>query len=139
MLALSGGGGDSPSTSDNTRVTLTWDSPNDLDLIVEDPCGNCIWFQAPQATCNGSSGELTRSANAQSAQSNPTEIVDFALGGAEGAYNVFVTDTLNRNGEATAFTVDVLNQGATAKATGSVEPNAMTPVSTFTHSTGVAP
>lgn len=141
-LSASGGGDDDgdtgepiacDATTDDPQVTLRWNSTNDLDLIVEDPCGNRIHFDSPSASCQGFTGSLTQSANAQFAQSSPSEVVNYPDGGPTGEFKVYVADTLNRDGEATAFDLFVTNQCATAQASGSVEPDALTSVSRFTH------
>jgi len=43
---------------------LSWNTLDDLDLWVVDPCGNRIWYEQNEATCDGKIGTLDIDANA---------------------------------------------------------------------------
>lgn len=45
-------------------VTLRWQTPDDLDLLVTDPADNVIWYQNPTVTHDGCTGTLDVDANA---------------------------------------------------------------------------
>lgn len=45
------------------RINLQWNCKADLDLMVYDPCGQCISFSQRKMTCNGNVGELDVDAN----------------------------------------------------------------------------
>lgn len=45
-------------------INLAWESTDDLDLYLKDPCGNQIYFDARSNDCNGGSGYLDLDANA---------------------------------------------------------------------------
>ena len=128
-----GGGAETVAVATDTTVELTWSGTNDLDLIVEDPCGQRIASYNTSATCKEATGTLTQQANTEQIDSSPTEIVTFAGGGADGAYYVYVSDSYNRDGSATDFEVKVVNNEAEGSAIGSVEAGKIQPVTSFTH------
>lgn len=139
-LALAGGGGDEDedddgcdATANDPKITLRWSSNNDLDLIVEDPCGGTIHVQNPQSSCQGYTGLLQQSAGEASAATAPAEIVTYPNGAPSGEFKVYVSDSLNRDGQSTIFTVEVYNQCAVGSAEGRVDPDTMTSVIRFTH------
>ena len=134
-----GGGGDDGGSTGTVEqpseisVTLTWEGSNNLDLVVEDPCGNHITAANPSASCGGYQGSLTEEANAQTVASTPKEVVTFANGGADGVYYIYVSDTYNRNGSATDFSITALQNGTTGAAQGTVAQSSLQPVMQFTH------
>ena len=140
-----GGGGDdggdagTPTVASDPVITLTWNGENDLDLIVEDPCGKRIAAYNTSAECTAESvtgkGELTQTSNETSIDGTPTEVVTFASqGGAPGTYYVYVSHTLNRDGsDRTDFTLTVTNNGATGVVEGDVGSGNLLPAMQFTH------
>lgn len=73
----------------DVQVTLTWDTPTDLDLHVIDPAGEEISFTHTQST---SGGTLDVDANSScNGLTNPVENVYWPYGGApSGSYSVYV-------------------------------------------------
>jgi uncharacterized protein YfaP (DUF2135 family) len=55
------------------RINLKWDSLDDLDLYVVDPCGNEIYYGNKNAGCKGSNGTLDKDANFRKLVKNPQE------------------------------------------------------------------
>ena len=132
-----GGGDDDAGTTvaavSDTLVTLTWEGTNNLDLIVEDPCGNHITAASPTATCDTYQGTLTQESNADTIAASPRETVRFTGGGQSGVYYVYVNDTYNRDGGSTDFSISTSNNDTVNTASGTVEQNALLPVVYFTH------
>lgn len=74
------------------RINLKWNSTDDLDLSVTDPCNNEINFKNRRANCNGSTGLLDADANADwGGESSPQENIFWGTNPPSGLYNVFVT------------------------------------------------
>ena len=73
------------------RFTLTWNTNDDLDLHVEDPCGNEIYFGHKTATCQGFQGTLDVDDGAGAPASGGPENIFWEEGAAPtGEYRVWV-------------------------------------------------
>lgn len=136
-VAVAAGGGDSGGGGSSSKadpiVRLTWQSDNDLDLIVEDPCGNRIWHDAPSATCQGYTGALTKDSNSISAENNPEEIVQYQDGAPSGTYGVYVMDSLNRDGQETQANINVTNNAEASSTSLTVGIHTLAPAISFEH------
>ncbi|MDA0268163.1 MAG: pre-peptidase C-terminal domain-containing protein, partial [Cyanobacteria bacterium] len=72
------------------QITLSWNSIDDLDLVVMDPEGNLVSFETPRIA---SGGQLDVDANSlcQGVTSRPVENVFWPNGAPGGEYQVFVS------------------------------------------------
>jgi hypothetical protein len=72
---------------------LSWNTLDDLDLWVIDPCGNKIWFADMEGTCNGLIGTLDIDANAGMGSNVTNEPVERIAWESppRGSYQVYVS------------------------------------------------
>jgi len=119
--------------SGELRINLQWNSSDDLDLYVTDPCGNKIYFEAVRASCNGSVGTLDVDANADGNHltSHPQENVFWDLA-KSGSYIVKV-DHYQKNTPLTTvgFNVTIIHLGVRKDFSGNVNVGGETVVTTF--------
>ncbi|MSR60323.1 MAG: hypothetical protein EXS05_22225 [Planctomycetaceae bacterium] len=97
----------------DVQISLLWNNLNDLDLHVQTPAGEQIYFGARRSRCGG---ELDVDMNAGGVRSTkPIENIYWPAGAApHGSYRVFVHHFANRGGrDPTAFRVRVLVDGKT--------------------------
>ncbi len=101
---LRGGRGD-------ITINLKWNSTDDLDLHLIDPCGERIYFDARTRTCSDGSGELDIDANAEDHDliDNPQENI-FWNDPAPGNYIVMVHFYRRRQLRKVPFTVTILQK-----------------------------
>jgi hypothetical protein len=72
------------------EIALIWENTNDLDLHVEDPEGNRVWFQ-DKVSATGGELDVDRNAMCQRLTNRPVEhVVWTASSPPRGTYNVFV-------------------------------------------------
>jgi hypothetical protein len=115
-------------------ATLLWNSPGDLDLVVRCPSGQQLDYRSP-AACGGA---LDVDANATRASLNdrPVENAFWPAGRAgPGTYEVAVRYAPRKdeqNPRETPFQVRLIRGGQESVFKGTVRPNAVTPVTTFT-------
>jgi len=115
-------------------VTLLWNSPGDLDLVVRCPSGQQLDYRNP-AACGGA---LDVDANAvrASLSQRPVENAFWPAGKATpGGYEITVRYAPRKdelNPQETPFQVRLIRGGQESVFKGTVRPSALTPVTTFT-------
>jgi len=115
-------------------ATLLWNSPGDLDLVVRCPSGQQLDYRNP-AECGGT---LDVDANATRANlsARPVENAFWPAGNAApGHYEIAVRYTPRKdeqNPQETPFQVRLIRGGQESVFKGTVRPNTVTPVTTFT-------
>lgn len=95
------------------RVTVTWDSDDDLDLAVTDPSGETIWYQH---TTSASGGVLDRDDNVAQCGADPepggVENIAWPTGAPTGVYTVNLTQYDNCTaGTPANYTISVYRGG----------------------------
>lgn len=115
-------------------MTLLWNSPGDLDLVVRCPSGQQLDYRNP-AACGGA---LDVDANAvrASLSQRPVENAFWPAGKATpGGYEITVRYAPRKdelNPQETPFQVRLIRGGQESVFKGTVRPSALTPVTTFT-------
>ena len=115
-------------------ATLLWNSPGDLDLVVRCPSGQQLDYRNPA----GCGGALDVDANAARASlsDRPVENAFWPAGqAAPGSYEIAVRYAPRKDEQSpreTPFQVRLSRGGQEAVFKGTVRPNAVTPVTTFT-------
>ena len=105
----------------DVQISLAWNNGNDLDLHVETPGGEKIFFNQRDSSCGG---ELDVDMNAAGPESNsPVENVFWPAGGSpKGQYRVLVHHYANHGGrDPTRYQVTVKVKGEAQKYTGTVK------------------
>lgn len=105
----------------DVQISLAWNNGNDLDLHVETPGGEKIFFNQRVSSCGG---ELDVDMNATGAQSNtPVENIFWPEGGAPaGRFRVLVHHYANHGGrDPTGYQVTIKVRGESKKYNGSVK------------------
>lgn len=117
------------------RVNLSWNSENDLDLYVIDPCGNQIDYTNHKQVCNEFIGILDLDANAldHEVKKEPQENIVWENGGSKGSYRVLIKDSQNRNGKPTPYNLTIVNNGNTSYHEGIMEISEFTEIISFLH------
>jgi len=59
--------------SGDLRINLQWNTTDDLDLYITDPCNNVIFYRKRTKTCNGGTGVLDVDANVTRLTNTPQE------------------------------------------------------------------
>lgn len=90
-------------------VNLVWNSTDDLDLMLYDPCENRIYFKNRKQDCNGGNGFLDLDANASddTLLTNPQENI-FWNDPAPGEYLVYVYFYKRRDLNKVPFTITLM-------------------------------
>lgn len=104
----------------DVQISLAWNNGNDLDLHVETPGGEKIWYNRRQSTCNG---ELDVDMNAGEPMSQrPVENVYWPVGmSPSGKFRVFVHHYANHGGhDPTRFQVTIKVKGKSESFSGSL-------------------
>jgi hypothetical protein len=114
-------------------VTLLWNSPGDLDLVVRCPSGQQLDYRNP-AACGGALDVDANAARA-SLSDRPVENAFWRAGqAAPGSYQVVVRYAPRkdeRNPRETPFQVRLIRGGQESVFKGAIRPHAVTPVTTF--------
>lgn len=100
----------------NFRVNLRWNTIDDLDLHVVDPCGNEIYYveSRRRGTCNGHTGTLDVDANAGDMRSSSPQENIYWDDPASGRYKIFVVYYSHRASGPVVpvrFTVTIIDNG----------------------------
>lgn len=115
-------------------VTLLWNSPGDLDLVVRCPSGQQLDYRNP-AACNGALDVDANAARA-SLSDRPVENAFWPAGQATpGSYEIAVRYAPRKdeqNPRETPFQVRLIRGGQESVFKGKVQPGVVTPVTTFT-------
>ncbi len=117
LLDGCGGGGG----AGDVTITLRWDAPVNLDLVVVDPCGNPIASEYTTATCQGFLGQF--GVDNQTGGSGAFETVSWGAGAApSGFYGVGVgfAEALGFTGPVT-YTLTRVVDGQTTTDTGTLQ------------------
>lgn len=105
----------------DVQISLAWNNVNDLDLHVETPGGEKIFFNRRESSCGG---ELDVDMNAAGPESStPVENIFWPAGGSpKGRYRVLVHHYANHGGrDPTRYQITVKVKGEAKKYTGSVK------------------
>lgn len=90
-------------------VNLRWNSTDDLDLIIIDPCNNQVYYKHRNDVCGDGNGylDLDANANKDSLTTEPQENI-FWKNPTPGAYKIFVYFYKKRNNQSVPFKVTML-------------------------------
>lgn len=90
-------------------VNLKWETTDDLDLFLYDPCENRVYFKTRKQDCNGGNGYLDLDANASddTLLTNPQENI-FWNEPSPGVYRVYVLFYKRRESGDVPFTVTLM-------------------------------
>lgn len=96
------------------RINLKWNTEDDLDLYVTDPCGTKIYYGNRRSYCKGKTGMLDLDANGSTAPAltnKPQENIYWTKG-VPGMYSIFVENNRKRTTKAVKFTVTIKNRNS---------------------------
>lgn len=98
--------------SGDIRINLKWFTLDDLDLYVQDPCGNRIYYNKRSASCRGIRGQLDLDANGSTdsrKNKSPQENI-YWIRALEGEYKVFVQNNKSRTFRPVKYEVTIKNK-----------------------------
>lgn len=117
----------------NLRVNLRWNSIDDLDLFVIDPCGNKIFYEDTVQFCHDSKGKLDVDANVHEEKltNTPQENI-FWVTPHQGAYEVIVDFYEKKSDlEQVEFHVTIVDKGVKHEYSGTLKPDEEKTVVTY--------
>ncbi len=121
-------------TTGEITATLLWNGPGDLDLVVRCPSGQQLDYRNP-AACGGTL-DVDANATRGALSDRPVENAFWPAGRTTpGSYEIAVRYAPRKdeqNPRETPFQVRLIRGGQESVFKGTVRPNAMTPVTTFT-------
>lgn len=114
----------------NPRINLDWSGSADLDLFVIDSCNNYIFYDNPEASCNGYIGKLDVDANFEVFPENPQENITWNDGGFNGNYSVYIE---NQEDYSVDYKITIINNEEAIVKTGNISDYDYKYITSFVH------